>query len=111
MPHCIVEHSSDLNSNLFLEPVLKGCIASSVFAGKEENIKLRAVPYEHFLLNDGSERFVHVSLKILSGRTDEQKALLSQAVLAQLQTLNLSQCVISVEVEDLHLPSYAKYSS
>lgn len=52
--------------------------------------------------------FVHVTLKILSGRNTEQKLCLSGAVLESLKTLGLTSVSITVEVVDIDRGSYAK---
>ncbi|GAA3935849.1 5-carboxymethyl-2-hydroxymuconate Delta-isomerase [Litoribacillus peritrichatus] len=110
MPHCIVEYSSDLMPETaptqMMEAVLKGALNSALFDRKD--IKLRAMSYETYLGGHDSQRFIHVELKILSGRNNEQKVILTESVLNQLRGLNLSDISISVEVTDTDKDSYRK---
>ena len=52
--------------------------------------------------------FIHVTLKILSGRSIEQKTMLSRSVLGMLEMFVLEKASISVEVVDIERESYAK---
>jgi 5-carboxymethyl-2-hydroxymuconate isomerase len=51
--------------------------------------------------------FIHVTLKILSGRTVEQKQMLSTLVGDELQQLKLQGCSLTVEVMDIARESYS----
>lgn len=106
MPHCIVEHSSELDAATLVKAVHQGAIQSELFDCAA--IKTRAISYQHHCGDDAFKHFVHVNLKILSGRTEQQKAKLSNIVLEQLKALNLSRISLTVEVSDLHRESYAK---
>lgn len=108
MPHCIVEHSASLNSELILPCVFSGVVKSELFEIDGSDIKVRTMPYHRYLTGLQKSDFIHVVLKILSGRTAEQKQLLSTLVLAQLQTLDLQTCSLTVEVMDIERSSYAK---
>lgn len=52
--------------------------------------------------------FIHVTMRILSGRNTEQKLILSKLVLESLATLTLKACSASVEVVDIDRASYSK---
>jgi len=109
MPHCIVEHSASLDSELLVPLVFAGALKSELFETDGRDIKVRAIPYCSYLTGPEKSDFVHVVLKILSGRTVEQKQMLSRLVLAQLQTLELQPCSFTVEVMDIDRASYAKF--
>jgi 5-carboxymethyl-2-hydroxymuconate isomerase len=51
---------------------------------------------------------VHVALHLLSGRSDEQKSMLSESVLARIEPLLPQVVSVSVEVYDIHRESYRK---
>lgn len=106
MPHCIVEHSQGLHSDELLEAVFIGARGSELFDSAD--IKLRAQPFKHFFSGAGRQRFVHVTARILSGRTLEQRQSLSQQILQALETLNLTECSLTVEVIEIERDSYAK---
>ena len=108
MPHCIVEHSASLDSELILPLVFSGAMKSELFEIDGSDIKVRAITYHSYLTGPEKADFIHVVLKILSGRTAEQKKMLSTLVLAQLQTLKLHTCSLTVEVMDIERASYSK---
>lgn len=108
MPHCVIEHAKDVLPEPVLKAVFEGALASNLFAEGGKDIKVRAVPVEHFVSGGEEKRFVHVALKILSGRTLEQKQTLSNEVLNQLKALPLSDISLTVEVIDIDRESYAK---
>ena len=64
--------------------------------------------FEDYRVGNSSKGFVHVEMKILSGRNQAQKQSLSQLVLNRLQQLSLSECSITVEIIDMDRDSYAK---
>lgn len=111
MPHCIVEHSASLDSELILPLVFSGAMKSELFEINGSDIKVRAITYHSYLTGSEKSDFVHVVLKILSGRSLEQKQMLSKSVLAQLQRLELKSCSLTVEVMDIERVSYSKLVS
>ena len=110
MPHCIVEYSQALENQLepmqLVEAVHSGAKASGLF--EDNAIKSRAIPYSHYRTGEQPIDFVHVTVRILSGRDQAQRASLSQAVLAELAKLELSAISLTVEVRDMERESYAK---
>lgn len=108
MPHCIIEHSSDLESETLMSLVFSGANASGLFGSDGKDIKVRAIPYCHHQTGKVKNTFVHVSLKILSGRNDEQKITLSRLVVEKLQSLPVSNCSITSEVIDMERTTYLK---
>lgn len=111
MPHCIVEHSASLNSELILPLVFSGAMESELFEIDGSDIKVRAIIYHSYLTGPEKTDFIHVTLKILLGRTVEQKQVLSKSVLSQLQKLELKSCSLTVEVMDIERASYSKLVS
>lgn len=109
MPHCIVEYSASLDSELILPLVFSGALKSELFEVDGSDIKVRAIYCQSYLTGSEKLDFVHVVLKILSGRTLEQKQILSKSVLTQLQKLELQACSLTVEVVDMDRTSYAKW--
>ncbi|MGP5191624.1 5-carboxymethyl-2-hydroxymuconate Delta-isomerase [Vreelandella alkaliphila] len=111
MPHSIVEHSASLDGELILPLVFSGAMTSALFEADGSDIKVRSIAYQSYLTGQATSEFVHVVLKILSGRTPAQKQMLSRSVLAQLQTLELPRCSLTVEVVDIERASYSKWVS
>ena len=79
MPHCIIEYSKDLESELslsnLLSSIFNGAVESNLF--NENDIKVRAIAYDHFTSAESRQNFIHVNAKILSGRSLEQRNNLS----------------------------------
>ncbi|OBT08317.1 5-carboxymethyl-2-hydroxymuconate isomerase [Shewanella sp. UCD-FRSSP16_17] len=108
MPHCIVEHSAKLNGQALVDLVHQGALTSELFQAQGSDIKVRAIPYSEFKTGNVDISFVHVTMRILSGRNDKQKTMLTQRVLNQLQTLIKADCSLSVEVVDIERETYSK---
>ena len=116
MPHCIIEHSSNLDSNALIPLVFNASLESSLFEQDGSDIKVRVLPFTHYqtgVLQSAAAQadFIHVTMKILSGRNTEQKLMLSKLVLESLTTLSLKGCSTSVEVVDIDRASYSKVVS
>ncbi|WP_375055497.1 5-carboxymethyl-2-hydroxymuconate Delta-isomerase [Zobellella sp. DQSA1] len=110
MPHCVIEYSTTLGRQLspsaLVTAVHQGAFDSGLF--EEADIKSRAIGYDYHH-NGGARRdFIHVTLKILSGRTPEQKEALSAVVLDALVGLGLKDISLTVEVVDIVRDCYAK---
>lgn len=108
MPHCIIEHSSSLNASELNQIVFQGALESQLFESDGRDIKVRSIAYDHFQTGTVRQDFIHVTLRILSGRGDEAKLKLSQFVLEKLGTLGLKDASLTVEVVDMDRESYAK---
>jgi len=110
LPHCIVEYSATLGSRLSPSELMQNVYASALKSGLFEgpDIKTRALAYDNCLTGAEPADFIHVTLRILSGRTDAQKQHLTSTVLTGLTDLNLTQVSLTVEVDDIHRHSYAK---
>ena len=108
MPHCIVEHSSNINAKPLLKAVYDGAFKSNLFEVDGSGIKVRLAPFEDYIAGNDKHSFVHVQLRILTGRNSEQKLMLSELVLTEIKLLNFEDCSITVEVAELHRDSYSK---
>jgi 5-carboxymethyl-2-hydroxymuconate isomerase len=110
MPHCIIEYSAKITENLpvaqLMHAVYKGANQSKLFAGAD--IKVRACAYDDFYLPGAEQVFVHVNLKILSGRDLSQRQSLSDSVSNQLERLGIEDATITVEVTKIEKESYVK---
>ena len=114
MPHCIIEYSQELIQEISIKElmtaVFQGAVQSTLFS--VEDIKVRAIAYNDFYVEDASQenqqRFIHVSCKILSGRTLDQRQKLSQLLLSHLAEFAIYSVSISVEIVDMERESYYK---
>ncbi|CAM4061406.1 5-carboxymethyl-2-hydroxymuconate Delta-isomerase [Kerstersia similis] len=109
MPHCIIEHAAALDGRSLVRQVFAGAMDSALFEPDGSDIKVRAQAYDAYCVGADSAEFIHVTLRLLAGRTDEQKQAFAQAVLAQLQVLPLTHCSVTIEVQDIERRSYLKW--
>lgn len=111
MPNFVIEYSAPLstqiNEDRLMDSVFEGAKNSGHFP--PEAIKLRTQKRDGFRLHGKQKDFLHVSAHILSGRTDEQKSEISNAVLAELKKLTLTSVFVSVEIVDIHRASFVDY--
>lgn len=110
MPHCIIEYAKELKSQLsekeLINAVLEGTVESHLFS--KNDIKIRLLPFKEHVCGDHKIDFIHVTLKILSGRTSEQKKALSKQVLSSLEKLALTSISLTVEVMEIERSTYSK---
>ena len=119
MPHCILEHSSNLLDTPdwtgLLREVNRTLAATGLFT--EADIKSRVLRHDLFVIGDGApdQAFVTLDVQIMSGRTDEVKAQLSEALLATLaacfpRTRAGMRLSLTVQISELHRHSYRRQS-
>lgn len=110
MPHCIVEYSKPIESQLtpakLLDTIFSATAASGLF--DVSHIKVRALAFDHFQLAGPCADFIHITVRLHQGRTDAEKKQLSQLMLAEIVQLELNSVAITVELLDMHTASYAK---
>ena len=115
MPHLTLEYTSNL-TKLDTERALLALNHALVASGhfEEVDIKSRAVRHDDFLIGttSGAHAFVHVTLALLSGRSQQTRNELSSALLRVLRMsckgISEDRLQVSVQVEELDRPSYAK---
>ncbi len=108
MPHVIIEYNQAIAQQVDINKLVS-CAHQATEASGLFNpiaIKSRAHAYEFFHLGAAdADNFVHISIRLLPGRTEEQKRALSQGVFDAVN--ELVDASLSVEVLDLPL-SYVK---
>jgi 5-carboxymethyl-2-hydroxymuconate isomerase len=117
MPHLTIEYSDNLpgfDPRVALTHVNQMLDASGLFQEIDIKSRIIACPVFQVGLADSGRGFIHARIAIMPGRTDQQKADLTQAVLhalrQQLPTLPELHVQISVELTELDASSYAKDS-
>ena len=110
MPHCIIDYSADVAEQVDIEALMaavhQGAMDSGLFP--EYDIKTRASAFERHRTGQSRDSFVHVAVHLLDGRSDEQKAALSEGVLARIEPLLPRVVSVGVEIRDMHRASYRK---
>lgn len=108
MPHIIIELSDNLaqNAPFIVERIQQSAVSCGLF--DSASVKTRAQIYQHFVLGNHSDSFIHVQAKILSGRTDQQKQDLSDCLIDCLHHHWPKTGCLSVEIIDMDKNSYRK---
>ncbi|WP_199610463.1 5-carboxymethyl-2-hydroxymuconate Delta-isomerase [Flocculibacter collagenilyticus] len=110
MPHCIIEYAQPLEHEISIEQLMltvqQAAIDSALF--EADAIKVRATGFQHYITGQANGYFVHIDLRILSGRTAQQKRLLSETVLSAVKPLLSVVTSTTVAVSDLDRASYQK---
>ena len=116
MPHLTVEYSHNLTGFPETQALteLNQAVTSSPEIADETDLKSRTNRIEHFEIGNqpAGRGFVHAQLRLLSGRSPEAKADLSERIAAVLRQLTprpegvLVQ--LSVEIVDMDRGSYVK---
>ncbi len=117
MPHCVLEYSANVLDRPDLRRLLLEIHDVIMKTGEFSlgDIKSRVLRHDVFVVGDGSpdRAFVTLDIQILGGRSDEMKARLSEGALHVLErayptTLEKRKCSLTVQVSDLHRPSYRR---
>ena len=112
MPHIIIEYAHELAGDgavaAMLSAVHEAVAASGLF--EVGHIRVRAWPVEHYLVGGQRKGFIHAQCRIHDGRTEAQRRLLSETVLATLCAQGWAAEIITVEVVEMDHGSYAKSS-
>lgn len=108
MPHLVVEYSAnlepDLDARALLEALHQSADASGIF--QPATIRSRTIRHETFIVGEGrpKDAFVHVSVRIRSGRDETTQWSLTNRLLAvsqeQLATAYLTHRIgLTVEID------------
>ena len=116
MPHLTVEYTDNLaglpGQQLLAE--LNAVVCGHPTVQDEADVKARLLPLSCFEIGTAPAQrgFVHVQLRLLSGRTPEAKKDLSERVAGVLRRLTPRPAGVlvqlSVEIVDMDRPSYVK---
>lgn len=109
MPHFVIEYSRGIEETVDLDALMTAAHEAGAESGvmKAEDIKVRAIAYDTFRFA-GIESFVHVTISLLEGRSDQQKE-----HLAVLLRERLARCCpdidsISIDIRDMNATAYKK---
>jgi 5-carboxymethyl-2-hydroxymuconate isomerase len=110
MPHFVIEYAREVEAEYDINKVMQIAFDSGVASGvmQAADIKVRARPYDYFLMHGKVGNFLHVTVFLLAGRTDTQKEhvslLLRKNLTAYLETVTS----ISVDIRDMNTVAYKK---
>ena len=110
MPHCVIEYTRDVEKDVdikkLMETAFEAVDSSGLFDRKA--IKARTIGYDNFMSGQDWDDYIHVSVKILSGRTPAQKQNLSNHMIEKLAPHVGKTKSLTVDIVDMDIDSYAK---
>ncbi|GLQ05911.1 5-carboxymethyl-2-hydroxymuconate Delta-isomerase [Sneathiella chinensis] len=110
MPHFVLEYSREIEASADVTAIMETVFTAACESGvmNPDDIKVRAIPYDHFRLRKAGETFLHITASLLEGRTDEQKEKVSVLVRSHLDSLLPDVTSISIDVRDMNAVAYKK---
>ncbi len=110
MPHFVIDCSQEIldlkPEDEILREVHLAAVSAELF-GEGGNVKVRINPYENCLFGGNkNELFIHVFSTIMEGRTIEQKARLSRAIVTKLVEMFPSVPNVAMNVNEFEKLSY-----
>jgi 5-carboxymethyl-2-hydroxymuconate isomerase len=111
MPHIIAEYTEELDIDLNKFTIMLHHTLSLQETIKEESIKTRLIPVQASVVGtkDSNNLFIHICLKLLPGRSNEQKSTMAQALYTAAKMFLADDSIsLSVETCELHAQSYVK---
>jgi 5-carboxymethyl-2-hydroxymuconate isomerase len=120
MPHIVLEHSTNIvetsNFSTLFATMHKTLMDFGVF--KLQDIKSRVYACDTYYIADGKpdNAFIHVEVRILSGRNQEMRQQITDRFMNLLQdhfsdSMHERRCVLSVEVREMDRETYRKVIS
>lgn len=115
MPNVVMEYSNSIeervNVQALLEDLHQVTIESGLFGARD--VKSRTLRTHHWLIGDldDSVDFIHVSFELLDGRTDEQKAALSKALMEALLAKASFVASLTVNIRDMDRACFQKVTN
>ncbi len=108
MPHFVMDCSESVLKSHDEDVIIKQIhlVANSTGLFAEGDIKVRVSPFQKYSVGNTREDFIHVFAHIMQGRTTEQKAELSQQVVAKLVTLFPHIPNIAMNISDFEKATY-----
>lgn len=110
MPHFVIDYSRDVEVRFDINKVMQIAHDSGVASGvmQADDIKVRARPYDFYRLMNEGDSFLHVTVFLLDGRTNEQKEHVALILRENLQSLLIDVTSISVDIRDMNRLAYKK---
>ena len=111
MPHVLIEYTQAIENEVdisrLVNVVHQGAFDSGLFPDAYD-IKTRAIAYQYACMGGTQDAFIHVTVRLLSGRSDEQKSILTHGIVRHIRSLNLHVNSVTAEAVDMNRAVYAK---
>tara|TARA_R110002096_G_scaffold416576_3_gene619641 strand:+ start:79721 stop:80068 length:348 start_codon:yes stop_codon:yes gene_type:complete len=111
VPHCVIEYTRNIEAEINISDLLGVAFEGVASCGhfNREAIKARAIPFDIYKSGLDRDDYIHLKLRILSGRTPEQKKQISDHMIEQLIAHVGRTKSLTVEIIDMDIGSYGKY--
>lgn len=110
MPHIVIEYSDNLGQNIKQSNLMthahQAVLDSALFS--PDAVKARSLAYTDYVLPEGANSFIHITVSILQGRSVEERLSLSTAVFKVAQDLVSNADKISVDIHEMNTETYRK---
>lgn len=114
MPNLVMEYTQSIEDRLNTQGLLQDLHQIVCDSGLFEvsAVKSRAYRCHSWLIGDSedSQDFIHITVDLLAGRSDEQKQILSQKLIAHLHDLAPWVASITVNIRDMDKGCFQKVS-
>lgn len=108
MPHCIIECPASLEELIDFERlvVLVHDAAEATGLFEAGDVKARLIPYPHAIAGGRDEPHVHVTIRLLAGRSESARELLAKSVSQVICNALPTVSFVSVEVVEIVRETY-----
>lgn len=108
VPHFVLDCSEDILAIVPEDEILRKLhgVAKASDLFDESDIKVRINPFKNYLVGNNKTAFMHVFAHIMQGRTTEQKAKLSNAVVSTLCDMFPEVTNIAMNITDFEKATY-----
>ena len=108
MPHFVLDCSNTVIKSKSPESIMQLVYDAAESTGlfDPEDIKVRINPFEHYMVGNTKDDFIHIFANIMEGRTAEQKANLSKQIVAELKGMFTEVPIISINIRDFEKATY-----
>ena len=110
MPHCVIEYTRNVEKDVDIKKLVDVAFNAVETSGHFDRaaIKARALGFDIFKSGQNRDDYIHVKLRILSGRTTEQKIQLSDHMVDCLSPHIAKTKSLTIEIIDMDIDSYGK---
>jgi len=108
MPHLVIHCSENILKVQPVEKILSTVHDTADATGlfRKGDIKVRIQTFTEYTVGNAKPDFIHVFGYIMQGRSTEQKAALSQSIIAKLSSMFPAVPVVSMNVSDFEKATY-----
>lgn len=110
MPHLVIEYAHNLEDKISINALISSAQEAMQRSGlfAPHTIKTRALPYRTFIAGDKGGSFIHAEIRLLEGRSEQEREALSSTVFNCLCQFADGVPAVTVEVREMDPDCYSK---